>query len=105
MKENEKRALKDLKERLSRDVDLHGLYLFGSKARGDDTPDSDIDVMIEIEDYTPEVESKIDDIVFQINLQYDVFISATIFGKKELQEGPMSQSPLYKHIERDGVGL
>ena len=105
LKENEQRALRELKERLSRDVNLRALYLFGSKAKGDDSPDSDIDIMIEIEEYTPEIESTIDDIIFQVNLHYDVFISATIFDRKELEDGPMSQSPLYKSIERDGVGL
>ena len=31
--------------------------------------------------------SEIDDIIFEINLAHDAFISAVIFGKKEIEEG------------------
>jgi predicted nucleotidyltransferase len=103
--ENEQLALRDLKETLSEHVALYALSLFGSRARGEETTDSDIDVMIEVEEYTPEVEAKIDDIIFLIDLKHDVFISATIFGKRELEDGPVSESPLYKSVERDGVRL
>jgi hypothetical protein len=43
--------------------------------------------------------------IYQINLNYDVFISALIFGKDELEDGPMSEAPIYKVIQREGVSL
>jgi hypothetical protein len=48
---------------------------------------------------------EIDDIVYRINLEHDVFIFALVFGKDELEEGPMSESPIYKVIQREGVPL
>ena len=45
------------------------------------------------------------DIRYQINLEHDVFISALVFGKDELEEGPMSESPIYKVIQMEGVPL
>ena len=33
------------------------------------------------------IASAIDDIIFEINLAHDAFISAVIFGKKEIEEG------------------
>jgi hypothetical protein len=54
---------------------------------------------------TPAFYDKVFDAVFDINLQYGVFISAVLFGRKELEDGPMSASPLFKAIERDGVRL
>ena len=56
------------------------------------SPESDIDVMIEVENYTPEVEALIDELVFEINLNHDCLISAVIFGSKELHEGPLRES-------------
>ncbi|MDI9569377.1 MAG: hypothetical protein QM278_01380 [Pseudomonadota bacterium] len=47
----------------------------------------------------------IDDIIYRINLDYDVFISAVIFGKDEIEEGPMSEAPIYKAIQREGVPI
>jgi len=102
-KENERLALLNLKETLKEKFKLLDFCVFGSKARGNALPDSDIDVMIEIEDYTPSIESMIDDLVFEINLAYDCFISTIIFSKKELEEGPLKESPIYRAIAKEGV--
>ena len=79
--------------------------LYGSKARGTADAESDIDVMIELEELTPNFNDKVFDVVFDVNLRYGVFISAVLFGRKELEDGPMSASPLFKAIERDGVRI
>ncbi|MBM3713022.1 MAG: hypothetical protein FJW56_06255 [Actinobacteria bacterium] len=103
LKKNEKKALRVLKDELSRNFDVIGLRVFGSKVRGQDTPESDIDVMIEIGEYNSDIKSQIYDIIFDINLENDTFISATIFAKKEIEEGPLSESPIYKAIMREGA--
>ncbi len=105
IKENEKVALLELKQFLEKHYNLIDFRIFGSKARGKDTPDSDIDVMIELSEITPDIETEIDKILFKINLKNDCFISAVMFGKKELEEGPMDQSPLYKAIEKEGIRI
>ena len=76
-----------LKEALSKNIGLIDFCLFGSKVRGNAAPDSDID-----------------DIVFKINLSFDCFISTIIFGRAEL-EGPLSESPIYKTIEKEGIRI
>jgi predicted nucleotidyltransferase len=81
------------------------LRLFGSKAREEGRQDSDLDVMIEIPDYDRAIVEEIDDIIYKINLEYDVFISAIIFGKDEIEQGPMSEAPIYKVIQREGIPL
>ena len=103
LSENERAALSKLKKALAERFNLIDFRVFGSKARGEATPESDIDVMIEIEDYNPIAESEIDNIVFKINLAHDCFISTIIFGRSELEEGPLSESPLYRVIEREGI--
>lgn len=102
---NELLALNDLKHSLNNGFQLVDFFLYGSKARGTADPDSDIDVMIELEELTPTFYDKVFDLVFDVNLRHGVFISAVLFGRKELEEGPMSASPLYKVIEREGVRL
>jgi len=103
LSENERAALSKLKTALEERFDLIDFRIYGSKARGEATPESDVDVMVEIEDYNPLAESEIDEIVFKINLEYDCFISVVIFGRRELEEGPLGESPLYRVIEREGV--
>lgn len=77
--------------------------MFGSKARGNASTDSDIDIKIVIEDDNPSAESAIDDIIIEINLNFDCFISTIIFSRKEIEEGPLSESPIYKIIQKEGV--
>lgn len=105
LKKNEETAIRNLKEVLLENFNIIDLRIFGSKARGEDTPESDIDVMIEIDESPPNIRSQIYDIVFDINLANDTFISTTIFNKKEIEEGPMSESPIYKIIQREGFSI
>ena len=105
LNKNEKAAIRSLKNELSRRFDLVDLRLFGSKVRGEDTPESDMDVMIELAGTNPEIESQIYDIIFEINLKNDIFISAIIFSKNEIDEGPMAESPIYKVIQREGISV
>ena len=103
--DNEKRALKQLRVKLFARCPIIEFRLYGSKVRGEGSQDSDIDVMIEIPKYDREMVAEIDDIVYRINLEHDVIISALVFGKDELEDGPMSESPIYKIIQREGVPL
>jgi len=101
--QNENKALVKLKEFLDKSYQLLDFRLYGSKARGDSGPYSDIDVMIELEDYSPAIMSEIDDMLFEINLEFDCFISLVVFSQHELVNGPLSESPLYKAATEEGV--
>lgn len=102
---DEEKALKELKTALAENHQLLDFRVFGSKATGTDLQDSDLDVMIVLEDHSPKIESRIDDLIFDINLKYDCFITAIFFTRKELEVGPMSQSPIYKKIMTEGISL
>ena len=90
----EKAALGELKRGLWERYGVTSVLVYGSKARGDDSPDSDIDVMIVLDDYTPQIEAAVDELVYDINLDHDCLISVVIFGRQELEEGPLAESPL-----------
>jgi predicted nucleotidyltransferase len=101
----EQEAIRELKRVLEERFRLVEMRIFGSKARGNALSDSDIDIMIELEACSPEIESAIDDVIFKINLAYDCFISAIIFSRDELEKGPLDASPLYRTILREGVRI
>lgn len=105
LKDNEQEALFELKNEIQSRYELLDYRLYGSRAKGHDLPDSDIDVMIELEKTSPEIELDIDKLVFSINLEHDCFISVVLFNRSELEEGPLDQSPLYRAIQREGIAL
>lgn len=103
--QNEKKALDALKGELKNRYDLIDFRIYGSKARGSDNPESDIDVMIVLKAMTPPLESEIDDLIFEINLENDCFITALYYSQEELERGPLSESPLYKKILQEGISI
>lgn len=105
MTKNEKKAITALKKQLEASFSILDLKLYGSKTQNTDTPESDIDLMIVLDQITPKIEAQIDKIVFDINLKYDCLISTLIFSTEEIQNGPLSESPIYKNIIKFGVSV
>ncbi|MCU0287000.1 MAG: nucleotidyltransferase domain-containing protein [Acidobacteria bacterium] len=103
LKKNEENAVRTLKESLAGRYSLLDFRIFGSKIRGDESDQSDIDIMIELPESNPEIESAIYDFIFDVNLKNDCLISAVIFGKDEIEQGPLSESPIYKTIMKEGA--
>ncbi len=81
------------------------MRLYGSRARGDGDTDSDIDVMIELNDRNFKIERDIFDIIYNVNLEFDILIMPLFISRKLIVEGPMSQSPVYKAALREGITL
>jgi predicted nucleotidyltransferase len=103
--ENERDALEELGETLRRRFPVRDMRVFGSKARGTDVDDSDVDVMIVLAESAPLIESQIDDIVFDINLKHGCLIVPLYFGENELETGPLSEAPVYKRIQSESIQL
>ena len=105
VRENEKAALLELKEIVQSQCSVIDFRVYGSKVRGTDTPESDVDVMIEVDECDPEVESFITNAAYEVNLEHDCFISVVLFSREEIEHGPLAESPLYKMIEKEGVKM
>ena len=101
----EKQALAALRSELQDKYQIVDVKVFGSKARGTDTVESDLDVMIVLEDLSPAIESEIDDLIFEINIEYSCLITALFFGREELERGPLTESPVYKKILQEGIAF
>ena len=102
---SDREALAELRDRLLRDFGAVDLRVFGSKAQGTDLPDSDIDLAVVLRNTSPELESAVDDIVYDINLEHGCLFVPVYFSQHEVTEGPLSESPLYGRILREGVSI
>lgn len=80
------------------------LVLFGSQARGDDEPGSDIDVLVVLRGLVA-VREEIEqtgEIVARLSLVHDEVISLVFAGQKRVAS---RVGPLLRNIEREGIAL
>lgn len=101
---DERKALENLKNMIAKKYKLLDFILYGSKASGRDTEESDIDIMMEFEEESRSVRWDIYNMVAEINVNYGCVISPILFSRKELEEGPMDESPIYK-IAKEGIRI
>lgn len=82
------------------------LVLFGSKARGDDTPESDIDLLVLTSRPLSFAEDlKVTDSLFDLQLKHGVLFSTLVVSAAEWEEGVYQVLPIRHEVEREGVML
>jgi predicted nucleotidyltransferase len=84
--------------------DLDSLILYGSRARRDPRPDSDIDVLIVLNipiDYADLIH-RTSEIIARLSLQYDVVISRAFVSKEQYDHW---QTPFLINVRREGVSI
>jgi predicted nucleotidyltransferase len=96
--------VKELKEGLTHIYGgrLKGVYIYGSYARGEERSDSDIDVMIVLDDYQSygkEID-RTGELVSKLSLENRISISRVIMKEIQWMEG---DTPLLRNIRMDGV--
>ncbi len=81
------------------------IILYGSYARGDFRPDSDVDVMILLntgEEEINQIETKICDITYEFNNDYGTDIMPIVQSEKNFEYWKKADM-FYKNVEREGV--
>lgn len=105
--ETEKNALKQFVNlmRAALDKNLLRMELFGSKARGNYSESSDMDILIIVKERTMDVMDKIAEITAILNLEYNLSISPVVFSEYEYKVNTEMASPFSVAVEEEGVGL
>ena len=80
--------------------------LYGSEARGDASPESDIDVLILLDGDKRDIkrEDEISGALYEIELNYGVIISPMIMLKKQWENRPF-KTPFYINVINEGIRL
>lgn len=105
--ERERQALQVLKERLLRDPRISRIILFGSTARGQWGPESDVDLLILTwrELGHAERHRSVTDAVTEVNWEYGMNFTALVVSEPLWEKGLHAISALRRDVERDGVLL
>lgn len=84
---------------------VSSVALFGSKARGERSPDSDLDLLVVVDSDDWRIHKQIRYLAADICLKYDVDLSPRVWSVSHRQEMEELGSFLYQNIRRDSINL
>ncbi len=101
-----KKILSRIKKAVKKIVPGAKIILYGSEARGESGPDSDIDVLILVEkdELTHDDITKITYPLFDIGLDAGVLISPLVRTRKQWENRPF-KTPFYLNVMNEGIVL
>lgn len=94
-----------LRQRLAQGVKIEDFRVYGSRARGEATPDSDLDVFLVVTELTPALRRWIDEVAWEVGFNNDRIISTLVTTRRGLEQGPFGAQPVLQAIEREGIRI
>lgn len=102
----EKKVLDTFKGLLLKRVSPYKMILFGSRARGDAAPYSDMDVLIVLDKAPNEQDTDyISDCAWEAGFEQGIVVVPVVFSKDEWENSPERYSLLAKAVEMEGVPI
>jgi len=102
---NDKNIAQKFKNKICLVIPIIEFKIFGSRARGEASDDSDLDIYIEVEDITPKQRHKIREIAFDVGFEMDRLISTFVVTKEQLEKGAIGANPIIFRIDEEGIRL
>ena len=103
MNERDRPILAVLAERIRNRFPEAEVRLFGSRARGTSSTESDMDVCVILRKLDRQAREQISHIAWEVGFEHDIVITTIKYSREEFFSGPRSVSPLTKNIMQEGV--
>ncbi len=103
MTEEDRRVFEEFARRVRERFPEARIWAFGSRARGDAAPDSDLDVCVVVDGLDEDKDRQIMAAAWQVGFADDVVISTVTFSQEEFTSAPLSESAIVREIRQNGV--
>jgi predicted nucleotidyltransferase len=101
-----KSLAKEIKQHLNKHLDniVSDVVIFGSQLKGNAVKDSDYDVLIILStDYDRKTKKLINNLCYDLDLKYDIFLDTQIISEYELKNGLRGKHPVFKIAIKEGL--
>jgi len=106
MNDVERKVIETFKTLLSKRLSLYKMVLFGSRAKGDASFYSDMDVLVVLDKIAGEQDADyVSDCAWQAGFEYGIVVVPVVFTRDEWENSPERYSLLAKAIETEGVAV
>jgi predicted nucleotidyltransferase len=111
MNTHDNNIIMEIKKRMPESIKLHirKFIAYGSRVRGDNTADSDsdLDLIILVDNKTEAIEKILDDTAYEIMWDDDfkTIISLKVFSESRFNKAVDQGYSFYRNVSRDGISL
>lgn len=103
----EKKAVNKFKKQVLQTLgqEVISFLLFGSRARGEGTEDSDVDILVLLKKWDRQDHDKVIDIASDLFLEFEINISPLVMSQVQFQELNERELLLAREIKADGYPI
>ena len=97
------KIIEKFKALVSMRVKVHEVRVFGSRARGDATEESDLDVLVVVDYLDHSIEKYISDCAWESGFSENIIIMPIAISMDTLKNSPIRKSSFIKNVYREGI--
>jgi len=103
MFKKEKEIINKITRELSAEEEIVRVIAFGSRIRGDNRGDSDLDILVMVREKNYSIKDRIHEKVFEYELTHGISLGLIILSLKEWEINERIGSPFTKNIMKEGM--
>lgn len=103
MEKKQLEILREFADKIRRRYPGARIWAFGSRARGDETVDSDLDICVVLPQMQADDRIEVSDIAWEVSLDHDLHLSTVVVSEENFEKGPAAESPFLQTIQKEGV--
>lgn len=93
----------NLRELISVRASVREVRVFGSRARGNAEPDSDMDVLVVLDCLDREIDKYVSECAWEVGFPAGIVIVPITISYSDLVESPLKESAFIRNVLREGV--
>ena len=103
MQECDSQVFKEFASRIREILPGSRILAYGSRARGDATPDSDFDICVVFPDAATDARKQIQEIAWEVGFDHELLIMALSYSETEFNQSVRVASSLMRNIRKEGI--